>query len=113
MNQRFAVLLFALALPVFGQVPNGQQLRARLIEARVSLNLTPEQTEKIVPVLLEEFRALLEVRDSGDGPRQKLRAAGEIRSKADGQLKDLLDEEQVKEMAKLREQCRTQGRKQR
>ena len=112
MNQRFAVLLFALALPIFGQVPNGQQLRVRLIEVRETLNITPEQTEKIVPVLLEEFRALLEVRDSGEGPRQKLRAAGEIRSKADGQLKDLLDDNQLKELAKLREQWRRQGRKQ-
>lgn len=111
MTPKFAILIFAAALPLLGQAPNGQQLRARLAEVRETLNLTPEQTEKVIPVLVEEFRALIAVRDGSDRPRQKLREAGEIQSKTDGQLKEILDEKQQKDLAGIREQWRKERRK--
>ena len=112
------VLLLAGLLPPTAPAQSGQQFRQRLAEVRDTLTLTREQTEKIIPILMEEFRGLRAVREKYGDPAaasrsdrmQRLRDAAQVERKADKQLNEILDDKQEKALEKLREEWRKERR---
>jgi hypothetical protein len=93
------------------------QARERFEQMKDRLQLTPEQVEKVRPVLLDEARQLQALRDEyrdggGRGARRKLaREARSIQSRTDDQLKTILSKSQMDEVKKIREERRQELRK--
>jgi hypothetical protein len=96
---------------------NAEQVRERLEQIKVRLELTPQQVEQIRPVLEEEVQKLKAVRDkySGREPnvRTRLQIARELRdiqSAGDEKLQKILSKKQMEEMKKIREEFREELR---
>jgi periplasmic protein CpxP/Spy len=110
-------LLTGLAASV-GSAQSGERadvVQQRLAETRERLKLTPEQEQKVVPILREEMQQLRELRDSTDmSSRRDKRRAGrklrDIQNNTDDKLKDILSKEQMKELKRIREERREQMR---
>ena len=90
-----------------------QQVQQRLQEIKERLELTPEQIEKIRPLLTEEIQKLRALREKYDGDEQnlltRLRMGRELRAvqnATDEQLKKILSEKQMEEVGKIREEGR-------
>ena len=102
--------------------PRGGQTQAdaaieRLEQFKERLKLTPDQVERVRPVLIEEAQKLKALRekadDSGRSRRARLELARElraIRDQTDNQLKKVLSKEQMNELKKIREERREQLR---
>jgi hypothetical protein len=97
--------------------PQAEQLQERLQELEARLSLTPEQKERLRPVLAEELQRLKALREKSQGgvagrrKRRKLaRELREIQSDADRKLKAILSEAQMAELKKIREERRQQIR---
>src|SRR5262245_33203864 len=115
-------LSLSLVIPAFaaqdkGALRNPEQLRERLEELKLRLELTPEQVEQIRPVLREEFQKLKAVRDKyneqGRKRRTRLQMARELRKiqdATDNQLKKILSKKQMEELKKIRQGRREQIR---
>ena len=115
------VLLLSAVLPqLSGQERNNQPsldtVRQKIDEVKERLALTPDQIEKIRPVLVDELQRFRAVRDkvnAGDQSRRdRLDAARElrqIRSDADNKLKKILSKKQMDELKKVREEWRQQS----
>ncbi len=111
-----AALLLSLAAP--GATPQTvdperkEQFQERLQKIKDRLELTPEQVEKVRPILIEEMQQMKGVRDKYSGEqsrRSRLRMARElrgIRDAADQQLKQILSKKQMDELKKIREENR-------
>jgi hypothetical protein len=89
----------------------------RLEQFKERLKLTPEQVERVRPVLVEEAQQLKALRekagDSGQSRRARLKLARELRAiqdRTDDQLKKVLSKEQMNELKKIREERREQLR---
>lgn len=86
------------------------QVRERMAHIQVRLNLTPEQTEKLKPILQQQITELRNVRDkhSGDTSRRgKVSMAREmkgVQDKYDGSINAILTPEQQKEWRKIKEE---------
>ena len=122
MRNRGIIVIFALlsilpaALP--GQEapesPNREQAIERLQKIKDRLQLTPEQTEQVRPVLMEEVQKLKAVRDKSSGDqsrRSRLKMARELRGiqdSTDNKLRAILSKKQMDEMKKIREESRQQ-----
>jgi hypothetical protein len=95
------------------------QARARLDQLKERLNLTPEQTEQVRPVVTEELQQLKILRDkySGDQSRRSrlkmAREARDIRNAADVKLKNILTKPQMDELKKIRDEQRDEFRERR
>lgn len=93
------------------------QVRARLEQLVERLKLTPEQIERVRPVLVEEAQQLKALRekagDAGESRRARLKLARELRAiqdRVDDELKKVLSKEQMNELKKVREERREQLR---
>ena len=93
------------------------QVRARLEQFVERLKLTPEQIERVRPVLVEEAQQLKALREkagnAGEGRRAKLKLARELRAiqdRVDDELKKVLSKEQMNELKKIRDERREQLR---
>lgn len=94
-----------------------EQARQRFEQMKERLQLTPDQVEKVRPVLMDEAQQLKALRDEyadgGQSRRARLKLAREargIQGKADDQLKKILSKSQMDEMKKIREERRQQLR---
>jgi hypothetical protein len=96
-----------------------EQARERLQQIKDRLQLTPEQTEQVRPVFVEEIQQLKAVRDKyktdgGDQNRRtKMKMAREMRGiqqATDDKLKKVLTSQQMDEMKKIRDEWRQQMR---
>lgn len=102
---RLIIVTLTLSLAAFAQ-----QVPERLEELKTRLNLSPEQIEKIQPILVEEAAKLKEIRDKHAGEtsrRSKLGMARELRDVQEDMLKriePLLTKEQRTEWKKIREE---------
>jgi len=90
-----------------------QQVQQRLQEIKERLELTPEQIEKIRPLLAEEIQKLRALREKYEGAEQnlltRLRMGRELRAvqnATDEQLEKILSEKQMEEVGKIREEGR-------
>ena len=90
-----------------------EQVQQRLQEIKERLELTPEQIEKIRPLLTEEIQKLRALREKYDGDEQnlltRLRMGRELRSvqnATDEQLKKILSKKQMDEVGKIRDEGR-------
>lgn len=99
--------------------PQADQARERLQQIKDRLQLTPEQTEQVRPVFVDEIQQLKAVRDkyksdSGDQNRRtKMKMAREMRGiqqATDDKLKKILTSQQMDEMKKIRDEWRQQMR---
>jgi hypothetical protein len=121
------LLLLTSALPVAAaaqaQDPNRQQqleqARDKLQQIKDRLELTPEQTEQVRPVIAEEMQQFKAVRDKynagGDSQnrRARLKMGRElksIQSATDEKLRKILSAKQMDELKKIREEWRQQMR---
>jgi hypothetical protein len=113
-----------LALVMMSTVPAGtvqdnrdpiqtEQVQKRLQEIKDRLELTPDQIERIRPLLTEEVQKLNAVREKYDPDDQNLRArlrmARDLRGvqdSTDEQLKKILSKTQMEEVKKIREEGR-------
>ncbi len=94
--------------------------KQRMQELKERLQLTPEQSEQLRPIMLEEFQKLKAVRDKynsdGDGtqrPRTKMKMGREmksIQSETDQKLQSILSKQQMDDLHKLRDEWREQMR---
>jgi hypothetical protein len=98
-----------------------ERAKQRLQEVKDRLQLTPEQTDQIRPILMEEFQKLKAMRDKygdGDGngsqrPRTRMKMGRElksIQSETDDKLRTILSKQQMEELKKIREEWREQMR---
>lgn len=90
-----------------------EEFRERLEEIRERLALTPEQEERVRPVLMDEMQKLKALREKyGNGSQNRrstvkmARELKEIRSATDEQLKQILTKRQMEELKKIREERR-------
>jgi hypothetical protein len=97
--------------------PRAEQARQRLDQIKDRLQLTPEQVERVQPVLADEMQKVKALRDkddaAGQSRRGRLKLARELRDiqdKSDDQLKTILSQPQMEEMKKIREERRQQLR---
>jgi len=97
--------------------PQAEQARQRLAQIKDRLQLTPEQVERVQPVLVDEMQKVKALRDkhdaAGQSRRGRLKLARELRDiqdKSDDQLKTILSKPQMEEMKKIREERRQQVR---
>jgi len=93
-----------------------EQGRERLEQMKDRLRLTPEQVERVRPVLIDEMQQLKALRDrrSNGSPSRRdrfklAREARGIQDKADEQLKTILTKDQMKELKKIRDERRRQA----
>jgi hypothetical protein len=117
-------LLFAfLALTAFAVTPAAeltedqqQALETKVQELRERLALTPEQEQKITPLLEARNQKLRELRAKyGDNPslrdkRAMLREGKAIQEGFDAQLRPILTTEQMSEWQKVRDEMRANAR---
>jgi len=96
------------------RLEQGQQ---RIQQIQDRLQLTPEQTEQVRPILVEEMQALKALReksqDGGNRPRARRKMAGELRDiqkQTDEKLKKILSSKQMDDLKKLREERRKDRR---
>ena len=89
----------------------------RLAEVQARLKLTPEQQEKVRPIVIEEMKQLRAARDeiqsSGQRPRDRMKAGRKVKSiqeDAEAKLKPILSKEQMAEYKKIREERKAQIR---
>lgn len=86
------------------------QQAERIEELKTRLNLSPEQVEKIQPILVEQAAKVKEIRDKHAGEtsrRSKLGMARELRTVQDEmqkRIEPLLTKEQRTEWKKIREE---------
>jgi Spy/CpxP family protein refolding chaperone len=101
------------------QEPNApavpDQAMQRLEQIKERLKLTPEQVEKVRPILTDEVQKLKALRESNSGGsrrdrRKMAREFKRIQGDADDQLKKVLSKEQMSELKKLRDERRQQLR---
>ena len=115
------LLLASVVTELSGQRGNNtqtlEQVRQRLDEVKERLELTPEQVEKIRPVLVDELQKLRSVRDDynegNQNRRARLKTARQLRriqGDADDKLKKILSKNQMKDLKKIREEWRQQSR---
>ena len=101
--------------PKDDRVGQGQK---RLAEVQARLKLTPEQQEKVRPIVIEEMKQLRAARDemqsSGQRPRDRMKAGRKVRSIQDdteAKLKPILSKEQMAEYKKIREERKAEIRR--
>lgn len=115
------VVWLAVAAPPAAAVQSqepGAQIQQRLEAIKERLALTPDQIERVRPVLAEEAKKLRALRDkyaSGEGQsrrsrRSMARELRDIRSDADEQLKRILSRQQMDELKDIREEWRQELR---
>jgi CubicO group peptidase (beta-lactamase class C family) len=102
--------------PEGAQAPNAQA-RERLKQLEERLALTPDQKERLRPVLqdeLQQLKALREQQQSGNNSRRDRRKLARdfrhIQSETDKKLRAILSASQMTEMKKIREEWRQQLR---
>jgi Spy/CpxP family protein refolding chaperone len=90
------------------------QARERIAQLQSRLNLTPEQVEKLKPILqkeMEEVRALREKQGSDTSRKGKARVMRDVRSiqeKYEGQIDAVLTPEQKQEWKKFQDERKQQ-----
>lgn len=103
--------------PAQTQTPQAAQALERLEQLEARLSLTPEQKEQLRPVLVDELqqmKALREKSQAGGGSRRDRRKLArefrDIQGDTDKKLRAILNESQMAEMKKIREEWRQQIR---
>ena len=121
MKRLVAILAMVLmSMPSAGAVQNSgtdpqqvEQVQQRLQEIKERLELTPEQIEKVRPLLTEEIQKLRALREKYDGEEQTLlvrlgmgRELRAVQNATDEELKKVLSKKQMEEVEKIREEGR-------
>jgi Spy/CpxP family protein refolding chaperone len=118
------ILIFGLALltPAASRLALAQEdqaapsARKQIENLKERLKLTPEQVEKVKPILEQQRQKLRELREQSGGERSRrgrvgmARQARKIRKETDAELKQILSPEQMKELDKIREERRGRAR---
>ena len=91
------------------------KVRQRLEAIKERLELTPEQIEKVHPLLMEEAKKLRAVREAYDlddqNTRQRMaRDLRGVQNATDEQLRTILSQKQMEEVEKIREEGRQRVR---
>ena len=106
-----SIAMFALAPTSFAQ-KGGAMSKAQAIAQE--LNLTPQQKEKILPILADELPKVNAIKNDNSLSRmQKLQQVRAIHQQTDPQMKAILSPEQYQKLKQIRLQAvkdATQGR---
>lgn len=94
-----------------------EQARQRFDEIKQRLDLTPEQVEKVRPVLLQELQRLRALRDKNAGRDQTIRGQlqtarefRDIQNDAAKSMEKILTKQQMQEYRKIQEETREELR---
>lgn len=108
------ICLLAAGLTYTAQDPanadRAAQAKERIAELQERLKLTPDQIEKLKPIVQQEAAELKAIRDkaanesSKRGKRQALRAVRDVQDKYEPQVEAILTKEQMAEWKKIREE---------
>ena len=99
-----SVAIFALPSPVsFAQQKGGAMAKAQ--EIAKQLNLTPQQKEKILPILAAEVPKVHAIKnDNSINKMQKIQQIKAIHQQTDPQMKAILSPEQYQKLQTIRQQ---------
>ena len=98
--------------------PVEERLDQRMQQLKDQLQVTPEQTDQIRPLFVDELRQFKALLDKYGDPRsaslltkRKMRLESKsIQERTDDQLKTILSKQQMKDFERLREQWRQERR---
>jgi len=99
-----SIAIFALLSPIsFAQQKGGAMAKAQAIAQQ--LNLTPQQKEKILPILAAEAPKVQAIKnDNSLGKIQKIQQLRAIHQQTDPQMKAILSPEQYQKLQTIRQQ---------
>ena len=107
-----SIAMFALVAPASFAQKAGAMAKAQAIAQQ--LNLTPQQKEKILPILADELPKVNAVKnDNSLSNMQKMQKVRAIHQQTDPQMKAILSPEQYQKLTQIRRQAvrdATQGR---
>ena len=95
------------------------QVRERFEQLQARLKLTPEQAEKLKPVLQKQFEEMRQVRDnnasdtSRRGKAKMMREMKDVQDKHAGEIAAILTPEQKTEWAKIKDEAKQKARQKR
>jgi len=117
------LLVVCLLAPLLLAAPQSEeraaQVKERMAELQARLKLTPDQTDKLRPIVRNEMEELKAVRDkfasdtSRRGKRRMVREMQGVRKKYEPQISALLTPEQQSEWKKVREERQQQMKQKR
>ena len=97
------VAIFALLAPASFAQKGGAMAKAQAIAQQ--LNLTPQQKEKILPILAAEVPKVQHIKnDNSLGKIEKIQQLHAIHQQADPQMKAILSPEQYQKLQAIRQQ---------
>ena len=99
-----SIAIFALPSPIsFAQQKGGAMAKAQ--EIAKQLNLTPQQKEKILPILAAEVPKVHAIKnDNSINKMQKIQQLKAIHQQTDPQMKAILSPEQYQKLQTIRQQ---------
>ena len=98
-----SVAMFALLAPTSFAQKGGAMSKAQAIAQQ--LNLTPQQKEKILPILAAEVPKVQHIKnDNSLGKIEKIQQLRAIHQQADPQMKAILSQEQYQKLQTIRKQ---------
>jgi len=100
-----SIAIFALLSPIsFAQQKGGAMAKAQAIAQQ--LNLTPQQKEKILPILVDEAPKVNAIKnDNSLSKMQKMQQVRAIHQQTDPQMKAILSPEQYQKLKQIRLQA--------
>jgi Spy/CpxP family protein refolding chaperone len=106
-----SVAMFALLAPASFAQKGGAMAKAQAIAQQLSL--TPQQKEKILPILADEVPKVNAIKNNSLSSTQKMQQVRAIHQQTDPQMKAILSPEQYQKLKQIRTQTirdATQGR---
>ena len=98
-----SVAIFALLAPTSFAQKAGAMSKAQAIAQQ--LNLTPQQKEKVLPILADEVPKINAIKnDNSLSKMQKMQQLGAIHRQTDPQMKAILSPEQYQKLKAIRQQ---------
>jgi len=107
------VLAFLLPICVYAQAaagsPEKQEALAKLEKLSAELQLTPQQKQQMLPIMMEEGKKMKAVKaDTSLGPMQKMMQLKQVGADMDAKVKPILSPEQYQKFEQIRAQEREQ-----
>ncbi len=110
-NSKYFVLALALSLTL-GGVAAAKQAQSATQRLVSQLTLTPEQKTKVDPILEDDAKKLLALRqDASLSPEDRRTKSSEVRKDTDAKLKSVLTDEQWKKLQELKEERKKDKKK--
>jgi hypothetical protein len=108
------VLAFLFAICAYAQAgaggsPEKQEALAKLEKMSAELQLTPQQKQQMLPIMMEEGKKMKAIKaDTSLGPMQKMMQLKQVGADMDAKVKPILSPEQYQKFEQIRAQEREQ-----